>query len=156
MKKSEIRLIFIIIIALAITSLATAFISYIIFLTEWPDALKFLSPDVYNHTIPNIVTCTMFAMLSIATLITMPFFKYIKNEKIRKIVTIASMAAVLIFNLIACCVAKYTDIQRLSGENLINILTLSISTLILILAIGGIMYLNHKENISNSENIETK
>lgn len=147
MKKSEIRLMFVIIIAISIVAVATSLITYIIFLTKWPEGLS----GGYERAVPNVVACTFFCLLAFVLLIGFCFIAFIKNQKIKNILTYLCLSLILASNLIACCVAKYTNNARLQYENLTIILSSAISVAILVFAIFGILILNHLEKKTESK-----
>ena len=152
MKKEDIKHILLIVFAISAVSLFTSVIMHFVFLEEFASYHWGGYGAYYYNTLPNFISCTVFSLLSTATLISMIFFKFIKNTKVKKVLTILSLICVLIFNLIACCVAKFTYIYgSFKNENLTIMLTTAISCAILVIAIFGILYLNKNKNSQNKE-----
>ncbi|MBO5022314.1 MAG: hypothetical protein J6C53_02415 [Clostridia bacterium] len=142
MKKEDIRQIFVIIFALSVVSLITSVIMHIIFLggVEIPSDANIY--PAYKGSRGNFVACTIFSLLAIITLIAMMFYKHIKNEKVKEVLNILSLSCVLLFNIIALCVARYAMIYPVQAENFTILLTNAISCATLVLGYIGIKVVN--------------
>lgn len=167
MKKESLKQILYVIIAVALVSFIIGAIAHFSFFDAYNNG--FINDNDYLKSAlsPYFITCLIFTIFTAILLISLLFISCIKNQKLKKVLLYTTLGCILTFSLLSIIISRvafnaclYWDTWNeqfglYGGEyltyyelNLANVLNVSLSAIILVVAIVAVMFIDKKENLA--------